>query len=691
MKPKFLSSQNPFRTAIFLAIASVTGVQAQSFTSTSATTAWNASRWNNTADGPAYTSTYTANNAVSFTSGNYTFAGMGAPVNVGNVTLSSGVTVNFASVGSTFATGGAISTINVGSGATLDFQSQAFSTAAGTGLIKSGSGVLALTGGAYSAGFTLNTGTVIARGVDALGAGGTNLLTLNGGTVASNATRSFADTKHGGGIVIGGNVQFGELATVVAIANSTANLAFANNVGLGSAVRTFTQGNNGTHAFSGIVSNTSGGITFAANANTDGRFDFTNTANTFTGDVNITGGEVRFTTDGSLGNAANDIIIDGGRFGIASGATVSLGTGRQIFVGDAVGTGISAPGAAGSLTYNGVIANKTGETGSWAKQGQGTLVLGGASSYTGNTAINNGIVQLAAGNDRLPTGTVVSLGQAASANIGTLNLNGFNQQITGLVSTAGTNVSTGNNTVTSVAAATLTLDGAGTHSYGDGTNANSGVITGAVSLVKNGNGTQTLGDTNTYTGTTSVNSGTLAINGNISTSVTTVNTGGTLRGTGTTGTVTVKSGGTLAPGNSPGVLNAGNTILESGSTLSIEINGATLGTGYDQLNVIGSASLAGLLTITMGNFTPTDGSLFFILANNLSDAITGTFSNASVNENTYNLGGQDFQISYFGNHTGSGAGTFTGGNDVVLMAIPEPTSALLGGLGLLALLRRRRR
>ena len=220
----------------------------------------------------------------------------------------------------------------------------------------------------------------------------------------------------------------------------------------------------------------------------------------------------------------------------------------------------------------------------------------------------------------------------------------------------------------------------------------SSTLAGSNGLTKSGAGTLTLTVGNTYTGTTSVNSGTLAlaINGNISTSVTTVNIGGTLIGTGTTGTVTVKSGGTLAPGNSPGILNAGNTILESGSTLSIEINGATLGTGYDQLNVVGSASLAGLLSITMGSFTPTDGSLFFILANDVTDQTSGTFSNASVNGNTYNLGGQDFQISYFGNHTGSGAGTFTGGNDVVLMAIPEPTSALLGGLGLLALLRRRR-
>jgi hypothetical protein len=39
----------------------------------------------------------------------------------------------------------------------------------------------------------------------------------------------------------------------------------------------------------------------------------------------------------------------------------------------------------------------------------------------------------------------------------------------------------------------------------------------------------------------------------------------------------------------------------------------------------------------------------------------------------------------------SGTNQFTGGNDVALMAaVPEPRAALIGGLGLLALLRRRR-
>jgi autotransporter-associated beta strand protein len=337
-----------------------------------------------------------------------------------------------------------------------------------------------------------------------------------------------------------------------------------------------------------------------------------------------------------------------------------------------------------------VIADKVGSTGLLAKQGAGALVLGGVSTYTGATSINNGTLKLTTGNNRLPTGTVVSLGQASSANVGTLNLNGLNQQIAGLASTTGINSSANKNTVTSTAAATLDINVAegATSSYGAGTTQNSGAITGAISLKKSGLGTQTLGDTNTYTGATTIDAGKLVINGSISTSTTTVNSAGTLAGSGTVGAVTVKNGGFIAPGNSPGTLNTGNITLEAGSSLGIEIDGATVGTQYDRLNVTGSVSLAGLLSMTMGgSYAPANGTLFFILANDGTDAITGTFSNASVNGGTYTLGGQEFQISYAGNTATS---SFTGGNDVVLQAVPEPASLLLGAVAILTLLRRRR-
>ena len=598
-----------------LLLAGGASAQAQtSYTSTTATTAWNAARWNNSADGPSYTSTYTPNQNVSFTAGIYSFAGMGSSLNVGNITLGNNVSVNFATIGSSFSTGGAVRTITLGSGSTFDFNSEAMSTTAGTGIIISGSGVFAT--GAYSStanaqSFTINGGTVIARGTTGLGNGAASVLNLNGGTLASNASRSFDNTRFGGGIVIGGNVQFGELATNVTLASSTADLSFANNVSLGGAVRTFTLGNNGTQTFSGIISN--GGLTFAANSGAGGRFDITGAANTFTGPININGGEVRFTVDGSMGNAANDIIIDGGRFGKASDATtVTLGADRDIFVGDGLGTSISSAGT-GILIYNKAIANKTGEIGSWAKQGGGTLSLGGVSTYSGDTAINNGILQLTTGNDRLPTGTVVSLGQAASANVGTLDLNGRNQQIAGLVSTLGTNATASKNTVTSATTATLDINVAegATKSYGDGTAANSGVITGLLALVKSGTGTQVLGDANTYSGGTTVNAGTLALSGSgtlgstsgtVAIGAGTLDLGGLSR---TSGAFTLDSG-TLRNGT----LTAASYGLNNSGTVSAALAGAGAltksGTGNATLS--GANTYAGTTTVNAGTLA-VNGSL----------------------------------------------------------------------------------
>jgi len=281
-----------------------------SFTSNTTTTAWNDSRWNNSTDAAPYTSAFTANSTVNFTSGNYSFAGMGAVTNVGNINVASGANVTFTATISTFATGGAVRTITVASGSTFDFNNTPLSTAAGTGFIKDGAGVLATVGSGYSGGFTLNAGTVIMRGVDAMGGSATNVLTLNGGTVASTGNRAMTDSKYGGGIVIGGNVQFGELATVVSIAGSTANLSFANTVSLGSETRTLTVGNNGTTTFSANISG-SGGLSVTRNSGTSGAIILT-ASNGYTGTTTVIGGgELRLTGNGTISSSAGISIGSG--------------------------------------------------------------------------------------------------------------------------------------------------------------------------------------------------------------------------------------------------------------------------------------------------------------------------------------------------------------------------------------------
>ncbi len=213
-----------------------------------------------------------------------------------------------------------------------------------------------------------------------------------------------------------------------------------------------------------------------------------------------------------------------------------------------------------------------------------------------------------------------------------------------------------------------------------------GAVSGSGSLIKTGAGTLVLSGASNYSGATSVTNGRLVVNGNISTSVvTTVSGTGILGGSGTLGALVAQTGGTVSPGNSPGILNTGTIDLQSGSTLSIEINGNDPGSEYDQINVAGSATLAGLLNVSLG-FTPTNGDLFFILLNDFDDAVSGTFSGLA-DHSEFTVGDQKFKISYSGN---SQAISFSGGNDVVLMAIPEPGAAFLGSLGILALLRRRR-
>jgi len=64
--------------------------------------------------------------------------------------------------------------------------------------------------------------------------------------------------------------------------------------------------------------------------------------------------------------------------------------------------------------------------------GSGTLTLSGSNGYAGNTAIRGGTLALAGGDNRLPTNTVVTLGDGGPVNTGILKLNGRSQQLGGV-------------------------------------------------------------------------------------------------------------------------------------------------------------------------------------------------------------------------------------------------------------------
>ncbi len=119
----------------------------------------------------------------------------------------------------------------------------------------------------------------------------------------------------------------------------------------------------------------------------------------------------------------------------------------------------------------------------------------------------------------------------------------------------------------------------------------------------------------------------------------------------------------------------------------MNLTGATPGTEYSQLNVTGSISLEGDLSVSL-SFAPAESSLYFLLLNDGADAIAGTFAGLAQGA-TFSVGGQAFMISYIGD---SSTSSFTGGNDVVLMAVtvPEPGVAALAFGGVCAALLRRR-
>ncbi len=173
-------------------------------------------------------------------------------------------------------------------------------------------------------------------------------------------------------------------------------------------------------------------------------------------------------------------------------------------------------------------------------------------------------------------------------------------------------------------------------------------ISGTGGLTKLGAGTQTLSGTSTYTGATTVSAGTLLVTGALGDTAVSVGADGTIGGTGTLG---------------------GSLHFTSGATLHIaDID--------DALSITGNVTFAGF---GFGNITGWD----------YMNADEGTYTLlAGSNFNLTNVSNVDAEDPFnFGNGK---QGYFKNGSLQVVI-IPEPsTAALLGGMGLFVLLRRRR-
>jgi len=479
-------------------------------------------------------------------------------------------------------------------------------------LTKTGGGTLTLAGAnTYSGTTTISAGTLKLGAANAIPDG------AGKGDVVMNPASGTATFDVGG---------FSE--TVNGLSNSGGGSSLVDNSAASTTPTLTIGGNNVTGTFSGVIQNTAGILSLTKIGT--GTLTLSG-ANSFSGNTTINAGTLSISADNNLGSApvsatAGKLTFGGGA--LATTATFTLNSNRGLAFNS---TSTIDVAASTTLTYGGIAAG----SGGLIKSSAGTLILSGANTYSGATTINAGTISIAADNN---------LGTApGSATVGQLAFGGGTLAST---ATFTLNVNRGiafNSTGTIDVAASTTL------TY-------SGIAAGSGGLTKTSAGILVVNGNNTYTGATTISAGMVLVNGSQSSSAVGLN-GGTLGGTGTVGTITsTSSGGTVSPGSGPGIVNSSNVDLSTGSpVLSIELNGTSAGSGYDQLNVTGTVNLTGATLNGSVGFAPAAGTTFTIINNDGSDAVTGTFSGLPEGAGV-TLSGQTFTISYAG-------GT---GNDVVL-------------------------
>jgi autotransporter-associated beta strand protein len=532
----------------------------------------------------------------------------------------------------------------------------------GTGAVslrKTGAGIWTVSGSnTYTGGTELNAGTLSLGSAGAIGSSGT--ISFNGGTLQATAinTTDYSSRFSNAGSQqyrIDTNSQSVTLATALTSTGGSLTKLGAGTLTL-TAANTYT---GGTTISAGTVSVGNGSITgsIVGNVANSGTLTFNRSdALTYAGVVSGTGAMSK-SGAGTLTLTGNNTYTGGTTI---SAGTVSVGDGSITgsIVGDVANSGTLTFNRSNDLTYGGVISG----TGAVSKSGGGTLTLTGASTYTGGTTISAGTLSLGSG--------------GAIGSSGTISFGG------GTLQYSASNTSDNSARFSNAASQQYRID---TNSQ-NVTLASNLTSTGG-SFTKIGAGTLTLTGNNSYDGGTTVSEGKLVVNGSISTSTTIVSSGATLGGSGTVGALTINSGGFVTPGNSPGILTVNGNYSQAGQ-YTAEIAGTTAGSGYDQINVLGTVDITSGSLVASFSGTYAQNDLLFILLNDGTDAINGTFAGYAQGATFASYGYMDWQISYTAD---SGNGTFTGGNDIAIMAIPEPSSCTVAGIGLAMLLGRRSR
>ncbi|WP_395750011.1 beta strand repeat-containing protein [Prosthecobacter sp.] len=572
-------------------------------------------------------------NVVALTAGSY-----GTALGSGLHTSLSGTTTTVTSSGVTTATTNTLRLTGT--------SAVAFNAGTDTLTLESGGLLVASTAGATS------IGTTSKRGVIATSTGelivhqqssatltinavisGTTLTKSGDGALVLSATNTFtgATIINGGSVSVSATGNLGVAAAGVTLDGGTLTITGTSGIGTVSATNhplTIGAGG-GTFNFATMQTVQGAGITGTGTLTLTGVGGITvgTSASSFSGDIVINNGVVRMNSQ-QFTSVPSITVNNGGTYEVNDDATGTFGAistnGRILINGNGFGgngairitdqtTGSAfadpkttivnevvlqttsriqvdpTAATAGSTAQLTITGNVTG-AGGLDKTGSGTLILTARdNSYAGSTLIENGTLRIDLGNDRLPTGTSVTLGTGATS--GVLQLNGFAQSITGLA-TAGTG--TANAVIGGSATSTSLLDvtvasGSQTFSGTLGAGAAGAANTHAnnnVGFIKDGAGTLTLSAANTYDGATTVNQGTLALG-----SATALGSGGASLATSAAGT-TVSAGATLDLNGQSGVQEVitlnGTGVSGAGALVNNNIStAASIGSGVSSLSFSG--------------------------------------------------------------------------------------------------------
>jgi fibronectin-binding autotransporter adhesin len=436
------------------------------------------------------------------------------------------------------------------------------------------------------------------------------------------------------------------------------------------------------------------------------------------------------------GTVGLGILMDSGTAALTINAPLKLGaaqtwtnnSGNLLTIGaggvDIKGNVLTINGS-GNTTISGVVSDNTGG-GTITEAGSGALSLSGANTYSGNTTLSSGTLNInnagsggtssAIGTgaftinggtiDNTTSGAItlttnnaitlganftfggtqnLNLGTGAITNAGnrTITLNGTNSTLTfggTMTNSSGANqITTVNGAGNTLVLGGYTLSNSGSNRTDTINGSGNVTITGVVAsgstsvsgLTYGGSGVLTLSGPNTYGGVTTVNSGTLLVNGNSSSATGNVsvnNSGTTLGGTGTIGgPVTVGSGAKLLGGTgsaASGTLTLGGGLtLSSGSIIELALGASGAHSTLARTGISGWI-FAGNQAFTFINLGAQPGNYYNIITGLASDP------NSEANWTITNAG----WIGSFSYGSGDISLTVT--------AVPEPATWIAGAFAL---------